>query len=138
MQPGYPFRIRVNYAVAVDILKKSVMGDLNVFQIPHIEELLNMSVSKQPRVSILGELYDKLPLEITSEQHGVLSCPLILSRLPPDLRFDWVRERVSEWTRESENHEGDLEWLLKFLQNEISMRERSQSVIKQESHSAVR
>ena len=42
-----------------------------------------------------------------------------------------------EWARESENHEGDLEWLLEFLQNEISRSKRSQSVIKQESHSAV-
>ena len=37
-----------------------------------------------------------------------------------------------EWGRR-----GDLEWLLEFLQNEISRREWSQSAIKQESHSAV-
>ena len=125
-----------NYTVAIDILKKR-FGRTERIVFSHIEELLNISVPKQPRVSVLWELNDKLQahvrsleaLGITGEQYGVLLCPVILSRLPPDLRL--------EWARESENHEGDLEWLLEFLQNEISRRERSQSVIKQESHSAV-
>ena len=125
-----------NYTVAIDILKKR-FGRTDRIVFSHIEELLNISVPKQPRVSVLWELNDKLQahvrsleaLGITGEQYGVLLCPVIISRLPPDLRL--------EWTRESENHEGDLEWLLEFLQNEISRRERSQSVIKQESHSAV-
>ena len=83
------------------------------------------------------ELNDKLQahvrsleaLGITGEQYGVSLCPVILSRLAPDLHL--------EWARESENHEGDLERLLEFLMDEIYRRERSQSVIKQESHSAV-
>ena len=66
---------------------------------------------------------------ITEEQYGVLLCPVILSRLPLDMRLQWACG--------SENHEGDLEWPLEFLQNEISRREWSQSVIKQESRSAV-
>ena len=125
-----------NYTVTIDILKKR-LGKTDRIVFSHIEELLNISVPKQPRVSVLWELNDKLQahvcsleaLGITSEQYGVLLCPVILSRLPPDLRL--------EWARENENQEGDLDWLLEFLQNEISRRERSQSVIKQESHSAV-
>ena len=126
----------VNYTVAIDIVKKFFGRTENII-FSHIEELLNISVLKQLRVSVLRELNDKLQahvrcledLGITGEQYGVLLCPVILSRLAPDLRL--------EWARESENYEGDLEWLLEFLMNEISRRERSQSVIKQESHSAV-
>ena len=116
-----------NYTVTIDILKKR-LGKTDRIVFSHIEELLNISVPKQPRVSVLWELNDKLQahvcsleaLGITSEQYGVLLCPVILSRII-----------------ENENQEGDLDWLLEFLQNEISRRERSQSVIKQESHSAV-
>ena len=90
--------------------------------ISHIKELLNISVAKQPRVSVLWELNTKLQahvhsleaLEITGEQYGVLLCPVILSCLPPKLRL--------EWARESENYEGDLKWLLEFLQKETSRR----------------
>ena len=126
----------MNYTVAIDILKKR-FGRTERVTFAHIEELLNISVPKQPRLSVLWVLNEKLQahvhsleaLGITGEQYGLLLCPVILSRLPPDLRL--------EWACESENHEGDLEWLLEFLQNEISRREQSQSVIKQESQSAV-
>ena len=111
-----------NYTVTIDILKKR-LGKTDRIVFSHIEELLNISVPKQPRVSVLWELNDKLQahvcsleaLGITSEQYGVLLCPVILSRLPPDLRL--------EWARENENQEGDLDWLLECLQNEISRRE---------------
>ena len=125
-----------NYTVTIDILKQRFWRTERIV-FSHIEELLNISVPKKPRVSVLWELNDKLQahvrsleaLGITSKQYGVLLCPVILSSLPPDLRL--------EWAHESENQEGDLDWLLEFLQKEISRRERSQSVIKQESHSAV-
>ena len=45
--------------------------------------------------------------------------PLILSRLPQDVRL--------EWAREGEGRESDLDWLLTFLASEINRRERSQS-----------
>ena len=88
-----------NYTVAIDILKKR-FGRTERIVFSHIEELLNISVPKQPRVSVLWELNDKLQahvrsleaLGITGEQYGVLLCPVILSRLPPDLRLEWVRE----------------------------------------------
>ena len=124
-----------NYTVAIDILK--ALWENWMHYIFHIEELLNISVQKQPRVSVLWDLNTKLQthvhsleaLGITGEQYGVLLCPIILSCLPPKLGL--------EWAHKSQNYEGDLEWLLEFLQNETSRREWSQSVIKQESHSAV-
>lgn len=44
--------------------------------------------------------------------------PVILSRLPQEIRL--------EWSKESTDHEGNLEWLLKFLQKEIK-RDRSET-----------
>ena len=88
-----------NYILTIDILKKR-LGKTDRIVFSHIEELLNISVPKQPRVSVLWELNDKFQahvcsleaLGITSEQYGVLLCPVILSRLPPDLRLEWARE----------------------------------------------
>ena len=79
-----------NYTVAIDILKKR-FGRTERIVFSHIEELLNISVPKQPRVSVLWELNDKLQahvrsleaLGITGEQYGVLliimSCYIISS-----------------------------------------------------------
>ena len=44
--------------------------------------------------------------------------PLILSRLPQDIRL--------EWSREGKGKESDLKFLLEFLKGEIQRRERSQ------------
>ena len=56
---------------------------------------------------------------MTGDQYGVILTPLILSRLPQDVRL--------EWAREGEGRESDLDWLLTFLASEINRRERSQS-----------
>ena len=66
-------------------------------------------------------------LVISGKQYGVVLMPMILSRLPPEL--------LMEWARDSEEREGDLEWLLIFLHGEIARRERSKSVLRQESAS---
>ena len=58
-------------------------------------------------------------MEVTGEQYGVILTPLILSRLPHDIRM--------EWARDGESHESDLEYLLTFLDKEIKRRERSQT-----------
>ena len=67
-------------------------------------------------------------LGVTGQQYGVVLTPLVLSRLPNDLRL--------EWAREGENHEDDLEYLLEFLVKEIRRRELSQNVISQGTTSA--
>lgn len=93
----------------------------------HIQDLLNISVPKSSKVSVLWKLQDELQshvrsleaLEVTGSQFGVILTPLILSRLPLDVRM--------EWARDGEGHEGDLPFLLDFLAGEIKRRERSQS-----------
>ena len=92
----------------------------------HIQTLLNMPVMNKCSVSNLWKLNDDLQahtrsleaLGICGTQYGVILTPLILSRLPQDVRL--------EWSREGEGHESDLSYLLKFLEKEILRRERSQ------------
>ena len=76
-------------------------------------------------VSCLWELYDSLQGHIRSlesqgiagETFGVLLTPIILSRMPAELRL--------EWARTGERHEGDLKFLMCFLRTEILRQERS-------------
>ena len=93
----------------------------------HIQELLKIGAAKQGQVVSLCNLVDDLlakvrsleALDITGQQYGVILTPLILSRLPLDIRM--------EWARTGEGHESDLNWLLDFLQHELQRRERSQT-----------
>ena len=55
-------------------------------------------------------------LGVTGDQYGVILTPLILSRLPQDVRLEWAREGLGR--------ESDLDWLLTFLASEINRRER--------------
>ena len=56
-------------------------------------------------------------LGIDGDKYGVILTPLILSRLPQDIRVEWFRE--------GKGHESDLTFLLEFLQSEIQGRKRS-------------
>ena len=63
---------------------------------------------------------------MTGDQYDVILTPLILSRLPQDVRL--------EWAREGEGREIDLDWL---LASEINRRERSQSFRDTTTHNPV-
>ena len=58
-------------------------------------------------------------LGVGGETYGVFLTPLILHQLPSNVTL--------EWARVGQGHEGDLDFLLKFLYNEIQRRERSQT-----------
>lgn len=136
-----------NYAVACTMLKER-FGRSERIIFAHIQALLGVSVglSIKPQgpkyVSSLWKLQDDLlthirslkALGVSGDQFGVVLTPVILSRLPHDIRM--------EWSREGSGHESDLEWLLKFLQQEIERRERSEtfkevSAVKAEGRAAV-
>ena len=96
----------------------------------HIQDLLNISVpssTTKSKFATLWKLKDNLQahvrsletLGVSGTQYGVILTPLILSRLPQDIRL--------EWARESKDKESDLDWLMNFLQTEIERRERSQT-----------
>ena len=56
---------------------------------------------------------------ITSDKFGVILTPIIVTKLPEEIRL--------EWSRDSEGKEDDLDHLLKFLDTEIKRRERCRS-----------
>ena len=113
-----------NYKAACKILKDR-FGRKERIIFTHIQKLLNLSVPNKCTVSALWKLNDCLQAHIrslesfciTGEQYGAILTPMILSRLPQDIRL--------EWSRDGEGHESDLEFLLKFLSKEIQWRERS-------------
>ena len=114
-----------HYASACKILKDR-FGRKETIIFTHIQKLLNLSVPSKCSVSALWKLNDDLQahtrslatLGIDGDKYGVILTPLILSRMPQELRL--------EWSRDGKGHESDLKFLLSFLEKEIQRRERSQ------------
>ena len=117
-----------NYKVAVKLLRERFGRNERII-FCHLQKLLSLPVPATDP-SKLWQLLDELQghvrslevLGVTGEQYGVVLTPIILSRLPEELRM--------EWSRDGEGKEGDLEFLLEFLRKEISRRERSQTFTK--------
>ena len=115
-----------NYADAKKIvLKRFGRTELIVFS--HIQALLNLDVPDTTQLQELSLFRDKLVANtrslaahnITSENFGVILTPIIISRLPEEIRL--------EWSRGSEGKEADLDHLMAFLETEIGRRERCRS-----------
>ena len=114
-----------HYDAACKILKDRY-GRKERIIFTHIQKLLNITIPAKCSVSVLWKLSDDLlahtrsleALGIDGDQYGVILTPLVLSRLPQDIRL--------EWSRDGEGHESDLGFLLTFLEKEIQRRERSQ------------
>ena len=115
-----------NYSVAKNILNQR-FGRKEKLIFAHVQELLNLAISKDPTLKQLWELYDTLVtrirslqnLGISGDSYGVILTPVVLSRLPQDIRL--------EWARKGEGHESDLGFLIDFLLSEIERRDRSLS-----------
>ena len=115
-----------NYQSACDLLKAR-FGRPEIVIFSHIQELLSVPDASSSGVQSLRELQDRLlahirslaSLDINGDRYGIILVPMILSKLPPDIRL--------EWAREGSGREADLDWLLSFLSQEISRRERSRA-----------
>ena len=114
-----------NYPIACKMLKERY-GRKERIIFAHIQGLLNLPTpSNTKNISVLWKFQDELlkhtrsleALDVKSENYGMFLTPLVLSRLPNDLRM--------EWARDSEEHESDFDYLLEFLKREIQRRERS-------------
>ena len=116
-----------NYNIACCILKERY-GRKERLIFSHISQLLGLAIPNKCALASLKTLNDTLQghtralenLGIDSAQYGVILTPLVLSRLPQEIRL--------EWSREAEGRESDLTFLLEFLKKEIVRRERSQAV----------
>lgn len=119
-----------NYPIACDMLKER-FGKPERIIFAHIQALLNINMptksSGSKYIASLWKMQDQLNTHVRSlealgvkgGQYGVVLTPVILSRLPQEIRM--------EWSRDGSGHEGDLSWLMTFLQKEIERRERSHS-----------
>ena len=110
-----------NYETAKQMLKKR-FGRKELIVFAHVQELLALSVPEQ-----LSKFRDNLNVHVRSlatqgiaaDNFGVILTPIVVSKLPEDVRL--------EWSRGSEGKEADLDYLLEFLDEEINRRERCKS-----------
>ena len=120
-----------HYTNALELLERRY-GRKEKLIFTHIQELLSMKTTESASsdtTASLWALQDALMshmrslegLGVSGDKYGVILTPLILSRLPTDIRL--------EWARSGEGKEDNLDFLLKFLSEEIRRRERSQTFL---------
>ena len=119
-----------NYQEAKELLKERYhRPDALIFR--HIHCLLHLETDKsknKDNLSKLRSVMDQVNIHVRSldtlgikgADYGVILVPLILSRLPHEI--------VCEWSRKSKNKERDLQYLLDLCNEEIHIKERTQSV----------
>ena len=110
-----------NYSVACDLLKDR-FGRKEVIIFGHMQALLGIKVTEKGKLQALQDEIVKHTrsletLGVTGDAYGVVLTPLILSKLPAEIRL--------EWAREGSGKEGDLPFLMDFLKKEIGRQERS-------------
>lgn len=71
------------------------------------------------RDDILTHIRSLEALGVSGKQCEIFLTPIILSRLPNEIRLEWARKGAG--------HESDLDWLLTFLREEIESLERSEA-----------
>lgn len=117
-----------SYKTVVDLLKQR-FGKSECIIHAHVQALLDLQVPVHQGKTYILQLWrlrDEVvkhtrSLEaqgVTGKQCEVLLTPMIVSRLPTELRLNW--------SRDCSGHESDLEWLLSWLQREIEVIERSE------------
>ena len=124
-----------NYNNAVTVLKER-FGDEERIVYAHVSALLD--IEKVPNVKgpkyleqlrnlqteITSHVRSLEALKVTGEQCATFLVPIILKQLPQDLRHLWAREGSSDKKKKKER---DLDFLLKFLSDEIDSLERSEN-----------
>ena len=125
-----------NYPVAKSIIEKR-FGRKERIIFTHIQKLLTLQVDFR-KSNGLWHLFDQLQthirclesLGIGSDQFGAVLTPVVLSRIPEEIRLQWARV--------GEGKESDLSFLLDFLYDEIKTRERSETFHKSEDQRKVK
>jgi hypothetical protein len=131
---GLPLSAK-NYTVACELLKERY-GRMELIIFSHIQALMKVEGEGRSSLSKLRNLLDNIQvhvrslesLDITGNTYGMFLTPLILSRLPVDVRMQWARE--------GKGREGDLDFLLTFMKKELETRERAETFKATESTSS--
>ena len=115
----------LNYDAAVEILQDR-FGRPQQIITAHMDEILKLQPCTGERLASLRFVYDKISvnvrglasLGISSEQYGSLLIPIIMSKLPSDIRLQIARKATKEvW---------NIDDLLKTINFEIEAREASE------------
>ena len=116
-----------NYNAAVDIINKR-FGKPQQLISAHMDELLKISTCSTDKTCQLRYLYDKLnvnirgleALKVKSTQYGSLLIPIIMAKLPPEIRVHVAQNTTEDvW---------DIESILNVIQNEIEAQEISEKI----------
>ena len=113
-----------NYETACKLLEDR-FGRKEKIIFCHIQDLLNLSIPVTTDIKRLWSFYNTLcshvrsleALGVNGGRYGVILTPLVLSRLPLEMRM--------EWARGGEGREADLDFLIDFLKSDLERRERS-------------
>ena len=116
-----------NYQTAIDSLKQRY-GNIQVVISAHMDELLKLPDCSNEKIQDLRRVYDKInvnvrgleALGVKSEQYGSLLIPVIMSKLPAELRIQVARKTASELWK--------IDDILKIIRVELEAREISESV----------
>ena len=118
-----------NYKKAKELLtERYERPDTLIFK--HVQALLHLEIDKNKKdtLSRLKSCMDQVNIHIRSLEtlgidgtsYGVILVPLILSRLPHEI--------VQQWSRKSKGKEQNLQYLLDLCNEEMQIKERTQSV----------
>ena len=117
-----------NYTAAIELLTKR-FGNKLVIISSHMDSLLKLALlGNMPDVRKLRGTYDKIEahvrglqaLDVPTETYGCLLVPVLMTKIPQDIRLLVGREiKDGEW---------NLSEILKLLRNEVENRERCEGV----------
>ena len=115
-----------NYNSAIEILQERFGRPQQIIS-AHMDEILKIQACPSERASSLHFVYDisvhvrgLALLGVSSEQYGSLLIPIVMSKLPNDIRLQIARKATSEvWKMED---------LLDMIKKEIQAREASEQI----------
>ncbi|KAG1661324.1 Ovochymase-2 [Nymphon striatum] len=114
-----------NYNAAIELLQ-SRFGKPSVIIQGHITRLLNLSLLKSADdITAFRRLLDELQINvrgldglgINGTTYSVILIPILVSRLPDSVRFEWAKRENSE--------NATVEQFLEFLNREVELREKA-------------
>ena len=123
-----------NYEEAVDILKKR-FSQKQIIINAHMEALLSLQrVSSERDIRSLRKLYDAIEVNVRSlktlgidfKQYGALLIPVIMNKVPDEIRLIITKEiKGEDW---------ELDGILEILQGELEAREQSNQLQMKQSN----
>ena len=120
-------RTEANYNSAIDLLHKRFGKPQNIIS-KHMDEMLKIPGCVNDNASQLRLVYDKISINVrgleslgvSSSQYGSLLIPVIMSKLPPEIRIQVARNTAREvW---------EMSDLLEVIRQEVEAREISDGV----------